>query len=184
MKTSHARIALVAVIPLINATPARSESPPHVVVVTAAGIPNTLRESVACAAGELLFRSEPGTRVTILAGRDSRIVADTTVSTGPMVVRQQRAAGAIATAVQAILAANDMDAPFPVMSALDHVATQLKATNAAVILVGPSHFHDPRHETFSFTKGWPSDAHLAAGIDGSIFSTLERAHQLDGIAVH
>lgn len=183
MKKSMNLIALVA-ISVLTATPAWSESPPHLVVVTAPGIPTALREPVARAAGELLYRGEPGTRVTVLAGRESRIVADVAVPTGPTVLRQQRVAGAIGSTVQAILGANELGAPFPVMSVLDVVATQLKVTNATVILVGPSFYHDPRHETFSFTKGWPSDAHLGAGIDGSIFSTVERAHQLDGMAVH
>lgn len=183
MKNSKNWIALAATV-LITATTASAESPPHLVVVTAPGIPGALREPVARAAGELLYRGEPGTRVTVLAGRESRIVADVIVPTGPTVLRQQRVVGAIGSTVQAILGADELDGPFPVMSVLDLVATQLKATNAAVILVGPTFYHDVRHESFSFTKGWPSDGHLGAGIGGSIFSTVERAHQLDGLAVH
>lgn len=183
MKKPKKWIALAATV-VLTATPASAEPPPHVVVATAPGIPSPLREPVARAAGELLYRGEPGTRVTVLAGRESRIVADVSVPTGPTVLRQQRVAAAIGATVQSILGAKEMDGPFPVMSVLDLVATQLKATNATVILVGPTFFHDARHESFSFTKGWPSDGHLGAGIDGSIFSTVERAHQLDGMSVH
>ena len=124
MNNSLNWIAFVAV-SVLTATPALAEPSPHVVVATAPGIPTPLRESVARAAGELLYRGEPGTRVTVLAGRESRIVADVSVPTGPTVLRQQRVAGAIGATVQSILGAKEMDGPFPVMSVLDLVATQL-----------------------------------------------------------
>lgn len=179
MKTFRFLIPLLTVgLQLAAATPR------HLIIAVAPNLPDRLRDSVASATGELLYRSDPGTRVTVVTGDPFDTLTEMRVSDGSLTLRQQRARPWIVRSVRAIQSATNADAMFLVPDMLDAIARQLTPTNADIILAGPVLHRDPRQRNFNFTTNWPNDAHLSAGHDRSPFSTVERAHLLDGMSVH
>lgn len=178
MKSISAILASVAFLPAVSAAPA------HLVLAVAPNLPDRLREPVAVAAGDLLFRSEPGTRVTVLTNGPIGVLTDVRVGDGSLKVRQERVRPQIARTLQGLRAATNAAADFIVPEQLDFVARQLAVSNAAVILVGPARHEDQQQPRFNFTTNWPGDGHLLAGWKQSVFSTVERAHQLDDVTVH
>lgn len=176
---------LSTLITLFAASLHLSAAPPrHLIIGVAPGLPERFRNSVAMAAGELMYRGEPGTRVTVVTAEPFEVLADVRVGEGALILRQERAGLEIGRTVLGIQGATNFTAGFSVPNLLDLVARQLGATNAEVILVGPALFCDPTQPSFDFKTGWPSDGHLWAGRDRSIFSTLEREHLLEGLTVH
>jgi hypothetical protein len=70
---------------------------------------------------------------------------------------------------------------------MDFVAQNLQSSNVStvVILLGSPLYVDPKETRFSMADAYfPSDGHLLASPDKSIFSVKNRASQLTGVTVH
>ena len=158
---------------------------PHLVVAFAPPVPDQYRQELATGVGNLLFKSEPGTRITLLDAVQMSTVIDVTVPSGPLRVRQQKLTSEIVRVVRTLRGATNVGSPFNAPRLLDHVGLQLRSPGSplSLLLIAPSRYRNPKEPAFDMSTRWPSDGHLSAGGNRSVFSTVERAHQLDQVSV-
>lgn len=156
--------------------------PGHLLVAVSPELPDALRAETANRVARLLYEGPQGTRVTVLDAGRLADLADAALTESSPRLRQQRQAAAITRVFRTI--STNTGTGFNVPVVLDEISRRTLGTNAAVLLIGPAIYRNPKEPAHDLTGGWPSDGHLAAGRDSSVFSTVERAHRLDGIAVH
>lgn len=165
---------------------AEAPTPQHLVVAFAPYLPADNRDNLARMTANLVMGSPAGSRVTVVQAATLNTVVDLTVPDAPIRLRQQRLMPQIALLVQSIRGADDPTVGFNVPVVLDHLSQQVRQAGVAttILLLGPALYQNPKEPAFDLSTGWPSDGHLAAGAGRSVFSTVDRAHRLDGINVN
>lgn len=162
-----------------------SAEPSHVVVAFVSPLADQYRQELGTGIGNLLFQSEPGTRITLVDAAQLETVVDVTVPPGNIRLRQQKLAPEIIRAVRTLRAATNAAAPFNAPRLLDHIGMQIRTSGRPLnlLIIGPSRYRNPKEPAFDMSATWPSDGHLSAGVDRSVFSTVERDHRLDQVTV-
>jgi len=160
-------------------------SPGHVIIGHSGYLPPQVREDSARRLATLLLERPPGARVTLLDGSRLQTEADVRIPEGSLRLRQERLLPDIARMVKAIRGATNTGVPFNVPRLLDFVVREVRTNgeSISILLLGPSLYRNPQEPTFDMTRHWPSDGHLLAGFDRSVFSAVERAHRLDGVTL-
>ncbi len=155
----------------------------HVVIAVGPNVPEGLRTNVCTRIRDVLCKGVPGTRVTVLDAGALQTVAAVTISESPVHLQEQRNESAIRASIQTIRSATNEAQSFNAPLVLDHISRQIRPKNGSILLIGPSLYRNEKSPSFNLTTNWPSDGHLTAGWR-SVFSTLERAHNLDSTSVH
>jgi len=170
---------------LLSAHTARAGSA-QIVVAYHSSIPSDVREKAVSGLATLASECSAGTRVVLLDGTALHAITSFVVPEGSLRLRQQRIAPAFARGAHAVRSATNRSANFDIPRILDHIAREIRESGreSIVILVGPSLFKNPKEPSFDLTSGWPSDGHLTAGPERSLFSTVERSGALEQTAVH
>ncbi len=170
---------------LSSALFAGESTPQHIVIGHSGYLPPEAREDCARRLATFLLQRPPGSRVTLLDGFRLQTEADARIPEGSLRLRQERLLPDIARMIKAIRSATNSAAFFNVPRLLDYVAREVRSNGEriSVVLIGPSLYRNPQEPSFDMTGHWPSDGHLVAGFDRSIFSTVERAHRLDGVSL-
>ena len=178
MKTISAILALHALAIQLAAAP-----PQRLIVAVAPNLPEPVRREMAKTVGEALYRSQPGTRITLVQSDPLGSLADVQVPDGSLVLRQQLVGGSIARFNATMRSATNIAGLWVLPRLLDEAGRNWMAPNDILVLVGPALHDDPRRPGFNFTTNWPSDGHLLADAQRSPFSTVERRHLLEGVRV-
>lgn len=178
-------IMLLGLLLLASALIAGESTPQHLIIGHSGYLPPEAREDCARRVVALLLERPPGSRVTLLDGSRLQTEADARVPEGSLRLRQERLLPDITRMVKAIRGATNSMAAFNVPRLLDYLAREVRtgSERTSIILIGPALYRNPQEPTFDMTRHWPSDGHLVAGFERSIFSTVERAHRLDGISL-
>lgn len=167
------------------ALPSEANSARHTIVAFAPALPDDQRDNIARLTANLVIENLAGSKITLVNAATLNTVVALTVPEGSKRLRQQRLTPQIAAVIQAIRAAANSAAFFNVPVVLDHISRQVRdpGTPTTVLLLGPALYRNPKEPAFDMTFAWPSDGHLAAGNQRSVFSTVERSHRLDDVAV-
>jgi len=155
----------------------------HLVIAVGPQVPEGLRLDISRRIKDVLSKGSPGTQVTILDAAALQTVAAVTISESPAHLQEQRNEPAIRAAVQTVKSATNEAQGFNVPLVLDHISRQIRPENGSILLIGQGIYQNPKNPSFNLTTNWPSDGHLSAAWR-SVFSTVERAHNLDRTTVH
>ena len=164
----------------------QSQASRHLVVAFDSWLPPEIREEAGRRTSLLLYESEPGTRVTVLDGSRLFTIADVVVPPGTLKLRQASSIIPIAATMNAFRSATNTTGLFNPPVLLDHVGRQLKSDGEeeVVLLLGPALTRHPHEPMQDLTSHWPSDGFLLASEQRSVYSTVTRAHNLDGVTVN
>jgi hypothetical protein len=162
---------------------AEPPTPRHLVIAVGPHVPASLRADIGGRIRDALCKGAPGTRVTVLDAAAIQTVAAVTISGSPVHLQEQRNERAIRAALHTVRSATNEARGFNVPLVLDHISRQIRPQNGSILLVGPSMYRNEKSPAFNLTTNWPGDGHLTAGWR-SVFSTLERTHQLERTSVH
>ena len=175
----------IALVAALMAT-VQSQASRHLVVAFDSWLPPEVREEAGRRTSLLLYESEPGTRVTVLDGSRLSTVADVLVPAGTLKLRQASSIVPIAATMNAFRIATNTTGLFNPPVLLDHVGRQLKSDGeeVVVLLLGPALTRNSHEPMQDLTSHWPSDGFLLASEQRSVYSTVTRAHNLDGVTVN
>jgi hypothetical protein len=169
---------------LVLAASLSAGEPRHLIITVAPDLPASARETLGRRVAAQLYEGEPGTRVTVFDAGRMDTVADVTLTGSSLRLRYQRNSPAIVATLNCIRSATNAGRVFNVPLVLDHIGREVRPANASILLLGPLLYGNPKEPSFAMSAGWPSDGHLSAGKERSIFSTVERSHVLDHISVN
>ncbi len=157
----------------------------HFIVAVPPFLPTECREQAARETARLLYEPDAGTRVTVLDAGRMTTIAEATVPEGTLKLRRGLANPAITNVANAIRSATDTSRTFDAPNFLEYIGRQVRADgeDVVVVLMAPSLHHNPKDPASDMTTNWPSDGHLSAPRQRSVFSTSDKNHVLDNVLV-